>query len=119
MLDCARARLLPAAEAVVGTPMWAQVRPVVLAPAGLVGAVADLLDVDAAPGEGDDDAEPAALTGTPGPGPAGFTGTLERGQARSAGTPLPEATDPHRRQTPDAARALLPGAPTEWWSARP
>ncbi|PFG39109.1 hypothetical protein ATJ97_1604 [Georgenia soli] len=41
------AHMVPADDAVVAAPVWAQVRPVVPAPADLVEQLADLLDLDA------------------------------------------------------------------------
>ncbi|GAA1654040.1 sacsin N-terminal ATP-binding-like domain-containing protein [Georgenia ruanii] len=48
VLDGGTARMVPADDALVGPPMWAQVGPVLPVPAARVGPVADLLDLDAA-----------------------------------------------------------------------
>ncbi|MFH5824828.1 sacsin N-terminal ATP-binding-like domain-containing protein [Georgenia sp. AZ-5] len=59
------AAMVPAEEAVVAAPMWAQVRAVVPAPADAVGRVADLLDLDAV-----DNLAPDAAGATLSPTPA-------------------------------------------------
>ncbi|MFD1505558.1 ATP-binding protein [Georgenia yuyongxinii] len=64
VLDAGTARMVPAEEAVVGPPMWAQVRPVLPVPAGEVVRVAELLDLDAV-GEALPEAVGAGAVDTP------------------------------------------------------
>jgi len=97
----AATRTVPADDvAVADSPAWAQrddLGPLLLVPAGVAGAVADLLDLDLASDRAD---------GTP-------TGALEEPRAvlTAVATLLPGAPATWRR----AADLAVDGAPVRWW----
>lgn len=96
-LTGANARMCPADDVVVATPMWAQAAAVVPAPLDLVDAVADLLDLDVAP-----DVPPAVTGHRTGPTPAAVR------------TLLPEVP----AEWVECEELEVDGSPVTWWVNR-
>ncbi|WP_454042895.1 sacsin N-terminal ATP-binding-like domain-containing protein [Cellulosimicrobium sp. Marseille-Q8652] len=96
-----------AAEVVVAEdPMWSPLRPVVPAPATLVGAVADLLDVDVAP--------PAPLPD--GPLPDGLeVPAAGAGSPREVPGPVRRVLGESPRTWTEHADLRVHGVPVPWW----